>query len=71
MVLSAVVHRVGGLGGRGRIRDVLIQLVAKIANADFKLNRLALGVNHGRVSESSEQFVGASSQKRLKWAGRK
>ena len=57
MVLGAVVDGVGGLGGGGGIWDVLVQLVPKVANADFKLNRLALGVNHGRMSESSKQFV--------------
>ena len=66
MVLGAVVDGVGGLGGRGGIRDVLVQLVSKVANTDFKLDRLALGVNHGGMSESSKQFVRASSQERLK-----
>lgn len=58
----------GITGRRGRQLDgrVTIQLVAIVANADFKLDQLIVRVDHGSRVEGTVEPVAASAQVRSK-----
>ena len=65
VVMSSIKHRVTGWSRRGLGGDINFQLVAIVANADFKLDGFVYGMDHGAREKGSVQFVTVSTKKWL------
>ena len=65
VVMSSIKHRVTGWSCRGLGGDIYFELVAIVANADFKLDWFVDGMDHGGREKGSIQFVTVSTKKWL------